>query len=317
MARLPVLTVHGESMPEAWENSILTLAEKGLVYKREDEEDSGDQIDSYMTIDIQNPDADPFSHLKGGVMAVDQPFIDYCYEMMGSKSSWTKDKNDPEDTKWEYLYHTRLAQYPTSKGTTLNQIEFAKQRLSTRPYSRRNNIITWNPEQDTIERHTPCLQRLWFNIIPRQNGERDSLETHYNFRSNNVMNASFGNMLGLYVVGCDIRDVAEKELGKELDMRMIHNVDSYHVNSREYPGFLKNVENIKKSIAEGNGLEGRSLDREMIIDVAKNVRRDIEDDTMQQTEKYFKGDLDIERKRVEAIGDRIFYLLDKYAPGKR
>ena len=94
----PVLTAKGKSMPEAWEDSFLKLAEKGAVYKRRDEDDSGEQIEAHMVTEITNPDSDPFTHLSGGTNALDAPLLDYYMEMLGAKDSWVKDFNNPDDT---------------------------------------------------------------------------------------------------------------------------------------------------------------------------------------------------------------------------
>jgi len=312
MARIPIIHVEGQSMPEAWEKAYLALADKGLVYKRDDPDDSGEQIDSRVMIDIQNPDADPFSHRKGGTNANLAPLYDYLLEMMGARDSWVKDHNDPTDTRWEYTYHERLARHPAGN---VNQIEFAKERVANRPSSRRTNLITWYPGRDTVNRHTPCLQRAWFHVTPGQEGENDTMEMHYEFRSNNVLNASFGNILGLYVVGCDVRDYAETQNNKPLDMRMIHSANSFHVNSHDYKTFLAQVGFIKKSINERHeGLEYRTFLREDIVDGLRDVRKKVEEDLMAQTAKRYNGDLNQERERVHSIGERVFYLLNKYAP---
>jgi len=312
MARIPIIHVEGQSMPEAWENAYLALADRGLVYKRDDPDDSGDQVDSRVLIDVQNPDSDPFSHRKGGTNANEGPLYDYLLEMMGARDSWVKNHDDPEDKRWEYMYHERLAMHPAGK---IDQIEFAKQRVAERPFSRRTNLITWYPGRDTVNRHTPCLQRIWFHVTPGLTGENDTMEMHYEFRSNNVVNASFGNMLGLYVVGCDVRDVAETQRGKPLDMRLIHSANSFHVNAHDYKTFLAIAAHIRRSITEKQeGLDYRTFSREDIVDGLKGSRQKVEDALLVQTAKTYSGDLDAERQRVHAIGDRIFYLLDKYAP---
>lgn len=310
----PVLNVSGESIPEAWENSYLALADQGLEYQRRDQEDSGDQISAIMTIEMRNPDADPFAHLKGGTNALDAPLLDYMMEIMGSKNSWIRDFSDPTDTRWDYMYHERLAKRPNPGGKPINQIEFAKKRLIENHSSRRINLITWYPPRDMEARHTPCLQRIWFEIIPGE--EKDHLDMHYSFRSRNVVNAAFGNMMGLYILGCDVRDAVEQVRGKPLDMRVVEYNDAYHVNSHEYPLFLNLIKNLKEKIKQGETLEERTWTREMVVNGLREARGEVEQDLLEQTAKHYKGDMERERERVHAIGDRVFYLLDKYAPKK-
>jgi len=311
MASLPIITVQGGSMPEAWENAYLSLAGLGLVYKRGDPDDPDKQIDSVAIIAVNNPDSDPFSHRKGGTNAILDPLYDYLLEMMGARDSWIRDHNNPDDTRWEYTYSERLSNHPAE---SINQIQFAKNTIVAMPFSRRINLDIWYAPRDTISRHTPCLQRIWFAIIPGQNGENDTMEMHYIFRSNNVVNASFANMLGLYIVGCDVRDFAEQQLGRKLDMRMVHMADSFHVNSRDYQRlFLPIVANIKESIAKGDKIESRSVVRADAVGGMLEVRGKVEDTLLSQTAKNYSGDLDAERQRVHKIGNRIFFLLEKYA----
>jgi hypothetical protein len=272
---IPVLNASGESLPEAWEDSIITLYDNGLVYQRGDEADSGDQLDSMMRIEVRNPDADPFSHMLGGTNAIGAPALDYMMEMMGAKTGWLKNFQDKTDTKWDYTYFDCLAKHSGS----INQIDFAIERLSTRPFSRRTNIITWDPKRDAKDdaKDTPCLQRIWFNIIPGQDQKNPGLDMHYSFRSRNVLNASFGNMLGLYIFGCNIRDKVEQATRQSLDMRMIDSSDSYHVNSKDYPLFMKNIDRIL------SGNVPQSMSRIDAVDYMKTERTNVESAILSQT----------------------------------
>lgn len=313
---LPLLDVSGESIPEAWENSCLEILKRGIVYTRGDEQDSGEQLDSMMRIEIRNPDADPFAHLMGGTNALDQPLLDYYYEMLGAKDSWIKDFSDPKDTRWDYMYHERLGKYPNPEGKPIDQIEFAIQRLINRPFSRRTNIITWYPKRDTQAKDTPCLQRLWFNIVEGDEAGKGHLDAHYSFRSRNVLNAAFGNMHGLYMLICHIRDRVEKGAGVSLALRMVDSVDSYHVNSHDLEMFMKIIGVNVQDRREKGGIENRAWAREQVIPGLRDSREYVEGTILEQTAKHYKGDMEKEGDRVKAIGDRVFYLLDKYAPKK-
>lgn len=308
----PILNVSGESMPEAWENSVKVLNSAGVVYKRDDPDDNGPQLAAMMTIEIRNPDADPFTHLMGGTNAVDVPLLDYYYEMMGAKNSWVKNFSDPMATEWDYLYNLCLTGYPDREtGKPINQIDWATSRIIKRPSSRRTNLITWHPPRDTKAKDTPCLQRIWFEVIPGE--EKDLLDMHYSFRSRNVLNAAFGNMQGLYMLACHIRDRAEVATGRGLDLRMVDTTDTYHVNSHNYPIFKGVVQNINAKSAAG-GLENRTWTRQQVMEGIMGLRDQVEADILEQTAKRYTGDMKLEASRVHAIGDRIFYLLDKYKP---
>ena len=153
---LPFLVARGDSIAEAWENSILELNKNGKWYKRDDPDDNGNQVDARMAIEIKNPDEGPFLHKYMGFDP--RALLDYFFEVHGARDVLRKDLDDPEDHKWDYLYHERLEGYPTSQGP-FNQIYAMIKRLAERPFSRRVGAITWVPERDTKAKDTPCLQR--------------------------------------------------------------------------------------------------------------------------------------------------------------
>jgi len=305
----PVLQASGKSLSVAWENTVLELADKGLVYLRGDPDDLGEQIEAVMRTTVENPDAEPFSHRKGGTNAIMAPLLDYYMEIMGAKDSWVKDFSDPTDQRWDYMYHERLGSWPSPKSPS-DQIEWAIKRLIERPFSRRTNIITWYPPRDMEARHTPCLQRLWFQIVP------GGLDMHDEFRSRNALNASFGNLQGLYILGCHVRDKVEEATGQHLNLRMIDYTNSFHVSSHDYSPFLGVVKDIRKMIGEGKGLEERTFTRDLVVQTLVEDREQVESVILRQTEKHFPGDMGQEKERVHAIGDRIFYLLEKYGDKK-
>jgi len=309
----PILNARGEGLAQAWKASYIELFEGGLVYKRDDPNDSGEQIEASMTTEIINPDADPFIHMKAGTNAVDAPLLDYYYEMMGAKKGWLVDLT--KTTEWEYMYETCFTEYPNSElrndgkpAEPIDQKAWATKRIIERPYSRRTKMITWYPPRDTKMKNTPCLQGILFLMFPQEDGNW-LMDMRYNFRSRNVVDASFGNMQGLYMVGCDMRDQVEKATGKTLDMRMVDHTDSYHVNSHSYPRF-RNIAN--QMVCQDDIQRMRS--RAEIVPMLQSVRFEVEDAIIAQTAKSYKGNLGEERARVHAIGDRIFYLLDKYSP---
>jgi hypothetical protein len=121
------------------------------------------------------------------------------------------------------------------------------------------------------------------------------------------------------MLGCHIRDRVEEARGRELDMRMVEHVDSYHVNSRSYPRFLALMKALDDNIVHGRR---RMLNREDVVDGLEVARPEVEAAILAHTtdvfaERGYSGaQLDIEMKkeatRVHGIGDRIFHLLNKY-----
>lgn len=303
MSGLPVLNAKGESIPEAWENSILKLYEKGQWYKRDDPDDNKLQVDSTMMITIENPDSELFAHKWIGCGI--ENLLEYEMEMLGAKDNWKKNPNDPDDKRWDYLYHQRLATYPSSKGP-IDQIKFAIKRLSERPFSRRTNMITWVPEEDTINKDTPCLQRIEFLITPDQkNSETQRLNMTYNFRSRNVMTAAPMNMIGLYALQCTIRDAVKEKIEMNLkNGRMVDFTDSYHVSTRDQKILKGFMERYNTSISKGETIQDRTYTKQFTFKYMNSVLPEITEKIITQTKKYLSGQaLENEIKKIKQIAE--------------
>ena len=87
---------------------------------------------------------------------------EYLIELLGYKDHWVKNIDDADDTRWEYTYHQRIADWGTWKerddgdtsdrrgapGTGVDQVKLVVQKLSDQPYSRQAQVITWMPFVD-------------------------------------------------------------------------------------------------------------------------------------------------------------------------
>ncbi len=327
---IPVLNVSGESLPEAWENAYFKIHDEGLDYIRFDKKDHGRlNLDSFMVMEVKNPDADPFSHLAGGTNANEAPLLDYYMEIMGAKPGkwWIRDFTDSTDMRWEYTYEACAKEYGAylpgqvnDPKRGINQLDIAVQKLINDPSTRKAQAITWDPRRDTTAEHTPCLQRIQFLLMYDCCGKPCGIDMHYNFRSRNVANASFGNMQGLYLLGCDVRDRVEEAHGCNLAMRILDVTDSFHVNANELPKYREQVANTRKRMAKGESWENfgdRTQTRADVIYSLEGHREKVEADIVDQTVKYSsdvpRGDIE---RHVHGVADRIFYLLNKYAPKK-
>lgn len=303
MRGLPVLNVRGESIPEAWENSILELASKGRWYKRGDPDDKDKQVDATMMITVENPDSEEFMHkwMTCGI----EDLLDYEMEIHGAKDSWRKDLNDESDNRWDYLYHERLASYPGSKGTT-DQIIAMIDKLSERPFSRRACSTLWVPERDAIAKDTPCLQGIRFLITPKEEDQKEYfLNMTYNFRSRNVMIAAPMNMIGLYALQCTVRDAIIKKTGMKLENgRITDFTDSYHVSSRDQETLKKFLEMRASSLSRGETIKDRTYTRDFVFSYMNNILPERTEAIINQTEKYLSGEkLSSEISKIRAIAD--------------
>ena len=64
-------------------------------------------MDCTLNATVLNPETDPMIHqaFPGGI----DELKEYVMELKGFKDHWVKNMNDPDDTRWEYTYHGRLA----------------------------------------------------------------------------------------------------------------------------------------------------------------------------------------------------------------
>ncbi|NLB56250.1 MAG: hypothetical protein GX811_10900, partial [Lentisphaerae bacterium] len=108
MKDIPVIHVTGESLAEAYEKALVSLYNNGLKIKTQyDKPGDPPSMDCTMNITVLNPKQDPLIHkaFPGGI----EDLREYVMEVQGAKDHWTKNMNDPDDTRWEYTYHGRLA----------------------------------------------------------------------------------------------------------------------------------------------------------------------------------------------------------------
>jgi thymidylate synthase len=247
---IPVLTVSANTLAEAYEKALVTLYNNGMQFKTQYDK-PGDplSIDSTMNITILEPLTDPMIHraFPGGI----DNLREYVMELSGFKDHWVKNINDENDTRWEYTYHGRIANYGAWKELvngeskqagyfSINQIEVVIEKLIKQPYTRQAQMITWMPNLDVDCFDPPCLQSLWYRIIEDEEGVW-WLNCNVRFRSNDAWGASFMNMFGFINFNKDvIAAEISKRTGKTVNLgRMNWHADSYHI-------YGKDIENAKQ-----------------------------------------------------------------------
>ncbi|MDD5674780.1 MAG: thymidylate synthase [Chitinivibrionales bacterium] len=241
---IPVLTVSDNCLALAYEKALLALYNNGIRIKTQyDKPGDPQSIDSTMDITIINPLADPMIHkaFPGGI----EDLKEYVMELMGIKDHWVKNINDPKDTRWEYTYHGRLANYGAwqelQNGASvsvgpfkIDQIEMVIDKLSKQPFTRQAQMITWMPNLDKECYDPPCLQSLWYRLLEDEAGVQ-WLNCNVRFRSNDAWGASFMNMFGftqfnkeVVAAGVAARNGKRVELG-----RLNWHADSYHIYGKD------------------------------------------------------------------------------------
>jgi len=246
MKNIPVLCVAESSLAKAYEAALIKLYNEGTRFKTQYDK-PGDplSIDCTMNITIYDPESDPMIHhgFPGGI----EDLKEYVLELKGFKDHWVKNMNDPDDTRWEYTYHGRLAGYGSWKelsdgkgsesievGFKIDQIEKVIQKLVDQPFTRQAQMITWMPNMDIKVYDPPCLQSLWYRILEDDEGIQ-WLNCNIRFRSNDAWGASFMNMFGFIQFNKEIIAAeVEKRSGKPVKLgRLNWQADSYHIYGKD------------------------------------------------------------------------------------
>jgi thymidylate synthase len=248
MKSIPVLHVSGRSLAEAYERALVALYRGGTRFQTQyDRPGDPPSLDCTMNLTVEDPASDPMIHkaFPGGFADLRE----YVYELQGLKDTWTKNVNDPEDTRWEYTYHGRLAAYGrwkekvrTEGGTSsrdvgafcVNQIERVIEKLARQPFTRQAQMITWMPNLDLDCFDPPCLQSLWYRILDDENGVQ-WLNCNVRFRSNDAWGASFMNLFGFIQFNREIVAAGVAKLtGREVRLgRLNWQADSYHIYGKD------------------------------------------------------------------------------------
>jgi thymidylate synthase len=231
-------------LAEAYEKALFALNEQGIGFRTQYDK-AGDpaSLDSTMNITVLDPLSDPMIHkaFPGGI----EDLREYVMELQGAKDHWVKNMNDPADTRWEYTYHGRLANYGALKELRnyesveagffkINQIDAVVGKLVKQPFTRQAQMITWMPHVDLDCYDPPCLQSLWYRILEDKDGVW-WLNCNIRFRSNDAWGANFMNMFGLTLFNRDvIAAEVSRRAGKTVKLgRLNWQADSFHIYGKD------------------------------------------------------------------------------------
>ncbi len=244
MEQIPVLHVQGKSLAEAYEKALLALHSEGVETRTQyDRPDDPPSLDATMNITVLDPWSDPMIHkaFPGGI----EDLREYVMELSGAKDHWVKNMNDPEDTRWEYTYHGRLAAYGVWRerhqgrsvergGPPIDQVARVVEKLSAQPFTRQAQMITWMPDIDLDCYDPPCLQSVWYRILEDDEGVW-WLNCNIRFRSNDAWGANFMNMFGFTMFTREqVADPVEAQTGRTVRLgRLNWQADSYHIYGKD------------------------------------------------------------------------------------
>ena len=245
MHNIPVLNVTDRSLAGTFEKMLIALHENGIPFRTQyDKPGDPPSLDCTMNATVLEPLAEPMIHraFPGGI----EDLREYVMEVQGLKDHWTKNINDPEDSRWEYTYHGRLAAYGTWKEKRdgkseqvgpfeVDQVEGVIAKLVEQPFTRQAQMITWMPNLDLTCYDPPCLQSIWYRIVRDEEDGANYLNCNVRFRSNDAWGASFMNMFGFVMFNKEViaAQVAERT-GEDVKMgRLNWQADSYHIYGKD------------------------------------------------------------------------------------
>jgi len=201
-ADIPVLSVAGDTVPEAWEKAVLAVWDHGVEVRTEyDAPNDPPSLDATVLVEVREPLREPRIHknFPGGPVELEA----YRQEVvLGIHDHWIR----PQEGKWTYTYHQRLFAYRPAMGIAeaeagsrfapLDQVGYMIEKLAAVPHSRRAQAVTWIPHYDPRTDDPPCLQRLWARLLPDgAGGYRLNLNAHW--RSRDLYKAWFMNVFAI------------------------------------------------------------------------------------------------------------------------
>jgi thymidylate synthase len=267
MKGIPILSVQGEGIAQAWELSLMALHEKGCSVKTEyDKPEDPPSKDATMFITIADPLSEPMIHkdFPGGPLELQEYVMEVCE---GIKDHLVRDPGDPKDTRWEYTYHQRLFKYEVPTLKPFDQIEILAQKLAKTPHTRRAQAITWKVWEDNECYDPACMQSIWCRLLEEEG--RPVLSMNVRFRSNDAYKAAFMNIFALVQLQQRIAARISQLSGRAVEVgRYCHMVDSYHI----YGSYFKEFEGRFLGALQKRTFEQRTLRYADVKDMMEEAR---------------------------------------------
>jgi hypothetical protein len=206
---LPAFHVDARTIPEAYYGALQAVHFGGHVLRTQYDRKNPDGSfvdppgrDAKVSIRIREPFAQPrfpaLSYCERGK---------YIAEFLGAKDHLVvphaelvkriRAGGEFEATEWPYCYHHRLAAFPRSDGTAVDQLEGMLDKLAKDPITRRAIATTRVPEIDLfMAADMPCLGEIQLRTIEDAQG-RLVLNMHAHWRSRDLYKAWGDNLIGI------------------------------------------------------------------------------------------------------------------------
>jgi len=207
---LPSFHIDAGSIPEAYYEALKVVHFGGHTIRTQYDRRSSDGAyidppgkDARVSIRIRNPFSQPrfpaLSYCERGK---------YIAEFLGAKDHlvvpyrdllrMVREGEEFEAKQWPYCYHQRLAAYPRSDGTTMDQLELILDKLAKDSITRRATATTRVPEIDLfMASDMPCLGEVQLRAVEDGQGKL-VLHLHAMWRSRDLYKAWGDNLIGIY-----------------------------------------------------------------------------------------------------------------------
>ena len=217
--------VESQGLAESYHAALLALYNQGEIISCNDWEQNQQEVS--MTMVVNEPLAEPMiSKLYiGGFRELQQYQMEVLDGILDFKIG--------EETTWEYTYHDRMVNFPTSDGKNVNQIEFVINELKRNSDSRRAIINIRDNGIDPFNENPACLQSLQYFI------RGGKLHCKVMMRSNDATKATFMNAFAFIMMQKKIAD----ELGVSVGT-YTHRANSFHCYEKDFPLLKQYVDGI-------------------------------------------------------------------------
>jgi thymidylate synthase len=227
-----ITCIKGRNFPETWEKSLKICWQDGKRVKTDyDKKEDPPSRDITAMMVVERPHSEPMYHRAAFPMGIND-LNDYIDEVVDGT-------RDHLAEKLGYTYHDRMANFRDNleEDNGINQFDYVVNELKRSGYSRRAQMVIWNPKVDTVSggEDVPCLQRLWFRIIDGK------LNMNIHMRSNDLFKATFSNMIAFYNIQQLIADKLDVPVGT-----YCHIADSLHI----YGSYFEEVEQTLSSFED-------------------------------------------------------------------
>uniref|UniRef100_A0A7C4R7W0 Thymidylate synthase/dCMP hydroxymethylase domain-containing protein n=1 Tax=candidate division CPR3 bacterium TaxID=2268181 RepID=A0A7C4R7W0_UNCC3 len=210
---IPVISVSGNSISEAWQKAFLEVYEKGVRVATPKHQEGVTPLgwDAAVLVEVTDPLSQPRFH-KAAVPGLFDDLEIYRLEVIyGIHNFWVGDG-------WDYTYHERIFEYKTKDGTIINQITnmiaqikqnfVEKGRVSGRDFQ----VTSWMPWNDPFVDDPPCFQRAHFRLLKNEEGEGFLLDMGTDWRSRDLFKAWLMNVFAF----TDLQRIIAKRVSEAL-----------------------------------------------------------------------------------------------------